>query len=329
MTIKEKVKKLDVFGMIPEEVKESSVIGLGCSVFFITFVGVLMVHSLQNYMTRTVTSELMVDHIKNDRDMSVHLDVVMFRYPCGLVSLDKIDAVHTHIMNTKEAVKKIRIDSNEKELGEYQQAEDLKERIEVIRKQVGDREGCRVVGSFNIKLVPGNFHISFHDYINEFNMVRLSGFEPDFSHRIVHLSFGEENEKVSKRVGKDFKVDTTHAINGQEARDMVSLGFFHSVTHHLNIVPSKFIYEESGEIVESYQYTSTMMKSTGNPSITFVLGIENVVMIFKAKKQSPTHFAIMLMAIIGGFYMIIDFLRGFVEDGVFRLIFKRKIGKLE
>ena len=329
MSLKDKIKKIDMFGMIPDEIKEASIIGLGCSIFFLLFCVVLVMHTFNRFMTNTISSELIVDHIKDDRDLTIHLDVLMFRYPCGLVSLDKIDAVHTHIMNVKEGLEKVRISRNNDEIGAYTQASEFEERVAAIERQVNEKEGCRVKGTFKIKFVPGNFHISFHDYINEFNMVRLKGFEPDFSHRVNHLSFGEEDDNVSKKVGRDFGIDTTHAINGQEAKHMLNFGFFHSVTHHLNIVPSKFIYEETGKTIESYQYTSTMIKGSGNPSITFQMGIENVVMIFKAKTQTLTHFLIMLMAIIGGFYMIVDFLRGFVEDALFKIVFKRKIGKLE
>lgn len=331
MNLKEKAKKIDIFGVIPDEIKESSVIGLCCSVVFLLFGVVLVMHSFSQYLSNTVTSELMVDHIKDDREIAVHLDVLLFRYPCGLLSLDKIDAVHTHIMNVKEGLRKFRVDSNRRVIAEYVQEEGstVDQRVATIEAQFNNREGCSITGTFNIKLVPGNFHISFHDYINEFNILRVKGFQPDFSHRVNHLAFGEEDANISRRVGRDFDIDTTHAINGQEANDMVSFGFFHAVTHHLNIVPSKFVYEDTGRVVESYQYTSTMMKAAGNPSITFQMGIENVIMIFKASKKPLSHFLIMFMAILGGFYMITDFLRGFVEDAVFKLIFKRKIGKLE
>lgn len=52
--------------------------------------------------------------------------------------------------------------------------------------------GCRLIGSFTVKEVPGNFHISSHAYQNIY--VRLAMAEKiktlDVSHKIHSLYFG-------------------------------------------------------------------------------------------------------------------------------------------
>ena len=53
--------------------------------------------------------------------------------------------------------------------------------------------GCRIVGSFTVKEVPGNFHVSSHAYQNIFTLLIIdkSITTLDVSHIIHELYFGE------------------------------------------------------------------------------------------------------------------------------------------
>ena len=63
--------------------------------------------------------------------------------------------------------------------------------------------GCRLVGSFSVKEVPGNFHISSHAYQNIYARLMMNGKIKtlDVSHKINHLFFGYESdlEKVQSQ----------------------------------------------------------------------------------------------------------------------------------
>lgn len=331
MSVRERIKKIDIFGILPDEIKESTLLGLTFSLLFLGIAGVLFFHSVSFYLTNEVSSELIVDHMKDDKEITVNLDISLLKYPCGILSLDKQDQVRTHTVNVREGLKKFRLNASGVNLGVYEPpvGGDFGVRVKAILDQARENEGCQLVGTFNIKLVPGNFHISFHDYGAEMNHLMANGMQFDFSHRVNHLSFGPNDDRLSKKLKSDFNLDSVYSLNGQEALGLSSLGFRAGVTHHLNIVPSKFTYEDTGETHELYQYTSTMMKNPSSMQVMFEMNIENVLMNFKMHKKSFTHFLIMSMAIIGGLYMLINFLKIFLEDAVFKIIFKKRIGKID
>lgn len=43
--------------------------------------------------------------------MKITLDISLINYPCAMISLDKMDVLHTHIMDVSENLKKLRINS--------------------------------------------------------------------------------------------------------------------------------------------------------------------------------------------------------------------------
>lgn len=51
----------------------------------------------------------MIDHLKDDKDVSVQIDIVFTNYPCAMISLDKMDKIHSHIMDVEENLKKMRL----------------------------------------------------------------------------------------------------------------------------------------------------------------------------------------------------------------------------
>ena len=327
------IRRLDVFKMIPDEFKESTYLGVGLSILFMLTAVVLMINQLNFFLIPRIESEMLVDHQKDDKDLTVNLQVLLHSYPCGLVSLDKLDAVHTHTMDVQENMIKYRADKNGKVLGpqENTDALTLDQRLALLVTQVDASEGCLLSGNFTIKLVPGNFHISFHKYGVEVQLLMSRhGFRPDFSHTIKRLSFGGESEALETQVMSDFRLETLHSLSNIESTGLMEkLGFPHGVLHQLNIVPSTFDYG-NGNVLEVYQYSATSLDISGGAfSITFKFNIENVVMQYKRKSGSFSHFLVQSVAILGGVYMLMNILKMFIEDAVLSTIYKRRIGKFE
>ena len=100
------------------------------------------------------------------------------------------------------SVKKYRLDAD----GNYVDKTDFEifrnnnpfEQMETVKNALANKYGCRVIGDFTVKEVPGNFHISSHAY--EPNYVRaltsrmMNGI--DMSHKIHKLHFG--NADITK-----------------------------------------------------------------------------------------------------------------------------------
>lgn len=329
MGVAARVRRADLFGALPAELRQSSYLGLCFSALFLALAGYLLLHQLAAFRRSRISSELLVDHRKDDRDVRVSLDVTLFRYPCALLSLDKADAVHSHALDVREGLAKQRLARDGAPLGEFAPAAgaDFAQRLAAAEAQLRAEEGCRVVGEFSVKLVPGNFHLSFHAHVAEFRAVLARGLAPDFSHRVDRLRFGEA--EAAARLQRDFRLETLDSLRDTRATDLARLGFPHSVDHHINIVPTRLVYEHSGESVELFQYTSTMMRSAGGGQIVFHLGVENVLMVFKLRRQSLAHLLAMLMAIFGGLYMLLRLVAALVEDSLLGTVFKRRLGKLD
>jgi endoplasmic reticulum-Golgi intermediate compartment protein 3 len=66
----------------------------------------------------------------------------------------------------------------------------------LVREAFVKQLGCRLIGSFTVKEVPGNFHVSNHAYFNHYMQVKMEGHAPadlDMSHTIHKLYFGQEH----------------------------------------------------------------------------------------------------------------------------------------
>lgn len=331
--MRNKLKNLDLIKLIPDEYKESSYLGVCSSLFFICLSSILLFNQLLIFAESEVYSEIEVDHFKDDKDLTVNMAVRLHKYPCGLVSLDKLDQVHTHTVDVQENLKKIRTDKSGKIIENYTSDPliDFSQRFDLINKQIENEEGCLLKGSFGIKLVPGNFHISFHNYFREFQQAISGGYRPDMSHTIDYLYFGDHDEQFVNNVARQFDLDALHNLKGVSATDLIEqLGFPHGVEHKINIVPSRFVQTDKSSI-EGYQFTANtrLFKQTNNIALTFAFDLENLRMVYHKRNGSFSHFCIQSIAILGGMYMFIFLIKSFIEDGILDMIYKRRIGKLD
>lgn len=85
--------------------------------------------------------------------MQINLDITLHNYPCAMLSLDKMDVLHSHIMDVEENLKKIRVNTKNRQIAQYKNRPGLstQDRIEIIKEQVSNNEGCRVKGDFMVK----------------------------------------------------------------------------------------------------------------------------------------------------------------------------------
>jgi hypothetical protein len=60
--IKTAIKKLDVYQVIPDEMKESSVFGVCLSFLFIAIAAILLLNQIGTFLSPGVYSEVTIDH---------------------------------------------------------------------------------------------------------------------------------------------------------------------------------------------------------------------------------------------------------------------------
>jgi hypothetical protein len=295
---------------------------------------ILIFNQFNILLSPEVFSEIEVDHFKDDKDLTVNLSLRIPKYPCAILSLDKLDQVHTHTVDVAENLKKVRLDSEGNDIEDYvnNPALNYVQRVAIAKKQIDEKEGCALRGTFTIKLVPGNFHLSFHNYFPEFQQIMASTqYRPDLSHAIDWLYFGDYNEDEMIQITSQFGLEGLHTLKSTDHLGLTEkLGFPHGVEHKISIVPSKFL-QPDGTTTEIYQFTanSRYFKQTNNVAITFAFDLENLRMVYHKRYGSFTHFCIQSVAILGGLYMFVFMVKSFIEDGVLDMIYKRRIGKLE
>jgi hypothetical protein len=108
-----------------------------------------------------------------------------------LLSLDLENVLKLHLVNIAGNLSKLTIPNNEPFVNDARSHKDR------FMDDLNNGIGCRVVGFFEIDRVPGNFHFSGHGYAQEVSeLIRAGKHQFDFSHKINHLYFGEEEPKT-------------------------------------------------------------------------------------------------------------------------------------
>lgn len=133
------------------------------------------------------------------------------------------------------------------------------------------------------------------------------------------------------RLMNDFGLNTLHTLDSVNFDRLTQkIGFPHEVKHKIKIVPSKFEYSKDN-IQEMYQYTATSYEIGGmaRMRILFDFNIENLYMHYTRSYGSIWHFLINCCSIFGGLYTSILIIKMFLEEGIIKSIYKKKIGKLE
>ena len=141
----------------------------------------------------------------------------MLRLPCSLLSLDIHDVMGTHILNIGGTLTKSRLDSegkiisnelmeaNKNGVNDHDHDDEHFDPVqyEKAKNNIKNNEGCNIKGYIVVNKVPGNFHISSHAYGSLIQRLASEGFFTfDVSHKINHLSFGED--KDIKYIKKSF-----------------------------------------------------------------------------------------------------------------------------
>ena len=143
----------------------------------------------------------------------------------------------SHSVNIHGSLMKYRLDKNKKVLAEekYEVKEKKKENsvskqndhghnhdedddmpnYDMVKSQISNQEGCQIKGYFLVNKVPGNFHISSHAFSPIIHRLVADGFfNFDLSHKINHISFGDD--KDLKIIKNGFKTGELNPLDHTE-----------------------------------------------------------------------------------------------------------------
>lgn len=328
-TVKNKLRKFDVYRKLPQDLTEPTVSGAMISIIACSFMLLLFLSELNTYMTVSTNTEMFVDINRGGEKLTINVDVVFPRYPCGIISLDAQDIMGSHVVNVEGSMRKIRMDPNGRTLSE----EDLLGHAaamdtESVRKQFNDKEGCRLVGNIKVNKVPGNFHISshaFHDKIhsivgNEINKL-------DFSHEILHLSFGENQDiqaiQAAFHEGVLSPLDSVKKMRSENVREAISYEYY------IKVVPTTYKTLQSQEYyVHQFTANSNEYRAEGVPAVFFRYDLSPVTVKFSQVQESFFHFIVQVCAIVGGVFTVAGLIENFVHTSIATVLKKRNEGKI-
>ncbi|ELU16969.1 hypothetical protein CAPTEDRAFT_192533 [Capitella teleta] len=144
----------------------------------------------------------------------------------------------------------------------------------VSQLEEGKNEGCRIYGFLEVNKVAGNFHVApgrsfsqHHAHIHD--MQALQGMKFNMSHRIQHLSFGDDYP------GQVNPLDASEQVT--EQADFVMFSYY------VKVVPTSYL-RANGEFVSSNQYSVTKHhKKVGGG----ILGEQGLPGVFVTYELSP------------------------------------------
>ncbi|XP_065074335.1 endoplasmic reticulum-Golgi intermediate compartment protein 3-like [Ochlerotatus camptorhynchus] len=186
-------------------------------------------------------------------------------------------------------------------------------------------EGCQVYGSMQVNRVGGSFHIapgkSFsisHIHVHDVQPFSSSRFNT--SHRINTLSFGEEFGYGQTRP-LDFTEETAH-----EGAIMFQ--------YYIKIVPTEFVplngptlHTNQFSVTKHQKSVSVMSGESGMPGIFVNYELSPLMVRFTEKRNSFSHFATNLCAIIGGIFTVAGIIDSLLFTSIHALKRKIELGK--
>jgi hypothetical protein len=328
-TVSTKLKKLDVYRKLPQDLTEPTISGAVVSIVACSFMLLLFLSELNAYLTVSTTTEMFVDINRGGEKLVINIDVLFPRYPCAVISLDAQDIMGSHVVNVEGSMVKTRINS----AGQTLSQEDLLRSngqmdVAQARQQFQDQEGCRLTGNIRVNKVPGNFHISSHAYHDKIHM--LIGQELgklDFSHEVMHLSFGEDQDiQTIKNVfheGVLSPLDGVRKMRPGNVNDAITYEYY------IKVVPTTYKTLKQQEFyVHQFTANSNEYRAEGTPAVYFRYDLSPVTVKFSQSQESFFHFIVQVCAIVGGVFTVAGLIENMLHTSIASVLKKRNEGKL-
>ena len=199
-------KAFDFFQKVTlDNVTKPTLIGSLLSLSAISIMVFLFFRQLIDFYSYHTKTDSVVHQPQNaDDQISVNMELLFNSVPCNLLSLDTVDIMNNHKGDISDTLQKKKYYHSNRKIGE----KFLTNRdVANLAKAVNNNEGCALVGKIKVNQVPGEYHISFHNYrglwrdFNQKHRDLVSKIK--LSHSFQSLSFGD----TSKRVVKRFELD--------------------------------------------------------------------------------------------------------------------------
>ena len=272
----------------------------------------LFMSEFSEFVKIKTSSEMLVDTKIGSDNLKINIDVVMNRLPCHIVSIDSQDVTGQHTMHMIGMLNKYRLSKTGARISEFKAGESSST-YEEVKKAVQNEEGCHIVGNISVLKVPGNFHISSHSFGSMISKLVAEGvFKFDISHKINHISFGDESD--ISYIQNNFNVGILNPLDGVSRAQSNENKIYE---YYLKVVPTSYT-DVRGNNFNVHQFTANNNEVKAHmliPTIFFRYDISPILVKIVQYKESTLHFLVQICAIVGGMFTVM----GILDNLIYRL----------
>jgi hypothetical protein len=214
----------------------------------------------------------------------------------------------------------------------YSGIDDKDARLEDVLKDLEKKGGCMLSGEFDLDKVNGNFHISFHGYMELYMRLLKEHTEAwedlSLSYKIDTLHFGlpvdqEKNQKFEGLV-KDLGLNDMLLPKEFEHKSFLEEHFM--AHHYMEIIPYSFTDTRDGFTFRSYENSfnrKTTVIEAGErestiPILQFIYKFSALSAKYEIVQKKFWHFTIEILGVIGAVIAIARLMQNKVNSLVAR-----------
>lgn len=149
------------------------------------------------------------------------------------------------------------------------------------------------------------------------------------SHRLNHLSFGDDRElsRIKRSFSKQGILTPLDGTHKTKQSHMQHIGVTHY--YYISIVPTSFL-DLSNKVGSVYQFVanSNDLQTQHMPAMYFRYDISPVTVQFAQSRETFSHFLVSVCAIIGGVFTVAGIIDSIVHKSVVHILKKAEMGKL-
>ena len=302
-------KALDFFQKVTlDNVTKPTLVGSLLSLSAISIMIFLFFRQLIDFYSYHTKTDSVVHQSKNaDEQISVNMELLFNSVPCNLLSLDTVDIMNNHKGDISDTLTKKKYYHSNGRFGEkYVTNRD----VENLAKAVNNNEGCALIGKITVNQVPGEYHISFHNYRGlwrDFNQKHKDLVQRiRLSHSFKSLSFGDTSQKVVKRFELDPNLFFRNFENINTFGDHQLLNY----NYFVKIIPYMLVDENWRSTYYAYSFSLTSKSTPFNPQydempiVTIRYEFSPIMMKVTHLKRDYLHFLTHVSAIVGGVFVV-------------------------
>lgn len=317
-------KTLDFFQKVSlDNVTKPTIIGSLLSLSAISIMLFLFFRQLIDFYSYHTKTDSVIHQSKNaDEQISVNMELLFNSVPCNILSLDTVDIMNNHKADITDTLTKKKYFHSNKRIGDNYITN---RNVADLTRAVNSNEGCALVGKIRINQVPGEYHISFHNYRSlwrEFNQKNRDLVQKvRLSHCIKSLSFGDTPEKVVKR----FELSPNLFFRGFEQMNNFDDNQLLNYNYFVKIIPYMLVDENWGSTYYAYSFSLTSKSTPFNPHydempiVTIRYEFSPIMMKVTHLKRDYLHFLTHVSAIVGGVFVVFSIINRIATNFIYNL----------